>query len=239
MQELGFGRFLNRKQMMHNMCNVDPYIQWKLNSRNFSFRQDNQTRKGHLGKFSSSSHKFDNKKVAEFWVKGQWNYKILVQQAPSSKMDTILAMPVPRHQISNKDYWIVNSIGKFTCSSNWNEISDKRPKDQFKALIQHKHTPFKASFLLCKSSNGKLLTNEKLTNFVLEHSSCFCCRKRAGSNTINHIFNNTEFATEVRRCFANRAGVEVDPSSLRQLITQWQSMKRKNEAHKLIYRLPQ
>ena len=92
------------------------------------------------------------------------------------------------------------------------------------------HKQFKASFLLWRALNGKLPTNERLTKFGLEPSKYFYCRNRTGLDTINHIFNNGEIARDVRRWFANGARVEIYHSSMRQLVTQWWSMKH-NESH--------
>lgn len=122
----------------------------------------------------------------------------------------------------------------FRCSSAWNKIKEKRPKSQFKFLIWHNQIPFKASFLLWRSLNGKLPTNEKLNNFGTVPANCFCCSNRSRTDTINHIFNNGYLTVEVWRSFANMVGVKSDQSSLQQLIAQWYIMKHKNEAHKLI-----
>ena len=85
----------------------------------------------------------------------------------------------------------------FTYASAWNEIREKRPKDQFKAVIWHRHTPFKAPFLLWRTLNGKLPNNESLINFALEPSNCLGCRNREGLDIINHIFYNGELARDI------------------------------------------
>lgn len=118
-------------------------------------------------------------------------------------------------------YWKANSNGMFRCSSAWNKIKEKRPKSQFKFLIWHNQIPFKASFLLWRSLNGKLPTNEKLNNFGTVPANCFCCSNRSRTDTINHIFNNGYLTVEVWRSFANMVCVKSDQSSLQQLIAQW------------------
>lgn len=78
-----------------------------------------------------------------------------------------------------------------------------------------------------RSLNGKLPTNEKITTFGIKPTNYFCC----SSDTIIHIFNNGELATEVWRRFATMAGVKINHSTLQQLILQWWTMKHKNESH--------
>ncbi|KAG5606154.1 hypothetical protein H5410_027646 [Solanum commersonii] len=52
--------------------------------------------------------------------------------------------------------------------------------------------------------------------------------------TIEHTFNNGQFATYVWKSFAEAAGITTDHSSLPQLIIQWWSAKYNNEAQKLL-----
>ena len=134
--------------MIRNWLKGEQHIHWKLNSANCSFWRENWTGEGHLAQFSSNNHRIKTKKVADFWVKGQWNYQMLVHQAPPRQLAYILAIPVPQHPYSDQAYWKINPNGMFTCASALNEIRDKRPKDQFKDLILHKHSPFKASFII-------------------------------------------------------------------------------------------
>ncbi len=77
-----FGDSLNLKHMIHNRFKVEQHILWQLNSRNCSFWWDNWNGERHLSQFSSNSHMFDDRKVVDFWVEEQWNYRMLVQQAP-------------------------------------------------------------------------------------------------------------------------------------------------------------
>ena len=117
---------------------------------------------------------------------------MLVQHAPLSHPTTILEIRVPQHQTLDKAYLELTF--------------------QWQVQLIFRNTPFKASFLLWRSLNGKLPTSEKLKFFCLEPSSCFYCRNMAGSDTINHIFSNAEFPREVRRYFANTVLLEVDHS---------------------------
>lgn len=119
------------------------------------------------------------RKQMNFGQKATETIKMLVQQAPTSQLATILAMHISPHQTSDQAYCKYNSNGMFTCFSAWKKIRDQRPKDQFRVLIWHRIIPFNASLLLWRDLNGKLPTNEKLTNFSLEPSSCYCCRNRA------------------------------------------------------------
>lgn len=65
--------------MLHNKNNIEQHIHWKGNSDNCSFWRDNWFCEGQLAQFSTNSHKFDNRKVADFRVDGQGNYHMLIK----------------------------------------------------------------------------------------------------------------------------------------------------------------
>ncbi|XP_049399716.1 uncharacterized protein LOC125863741 [Solanum stenotomum] len=229
------GESLTWKHLMHNKIQVEKHIQWKLNSGNCSFWWDNWLGIGPLAHYSTNSNRFNNTTVAEFRLNGQWNWNKLLQQAPNSQLASILSTELSNQQdLPDLAIWKPCTDGNFSCSSAWNEIREKRIKTNFNSFIWHKCIPFKISFLLWRLLRGKLPTNEKLTNFGIEPTSCFCCCNRSGLDTIEHIFNTGQFATYVWRSFADTAGISRDHSSITQLIIQWWSAKYNNEAHKLL-----
>ncbi|KAK6780036.1 hypothetical protein RDI58_022220 [Solanum bulbocastanum] len=210
---------------------------WKretINSGSCNFWWDNWLGVGPLAGFTNDSKMFNNTKVAEYLMNGQWNYDKLRQQAPPCQLANILATDLHYQQDTpDQAIWNLNNDGQFTCSSAWNVIRDKRNKSKFNSFIWHKNIPFKASFLLWRALRGKLPTNEKLTKFGNEPTKCFCCN-RSGMDTIEHIFNNGHFATYVWKSYSETAGITTDHSSLPQLIRQWWSTKPKNEAHRML-----
>uniref|UniRef100_M1DB97 RNase H family protein n=1 Tax=Solanum tuberosum TaxID=4113 RepID=M1DB97_SOLTU len=211
---------------MHSKHKVEEHIQWKLNSGNCSFWWDDWLGIGPLAQYSTVSNRLNNTKVAEFWMEGQWNLNMLIQQAPHNYLANILATELHiQHDIPDQACWKLNSDGNFTCSSAWNEIREKRTKTAFNNFCWHKSIPFKASFLLWRTLRGKIPTNEKLISFGIERANCFCCCNRTGLDTIEHIFNNGHFATCVWKSFAAAAGVNTDHSSISQLIMQWCASK--------------
>lgn len=229
------GDSLTWKHLMHNKQKVEEHIKWKLNSGNCSFWWDNWLGVRHLAQFSSDSNRFNNTTVAEFWVGGQWNLNVLIQQAPHNQLANILSTELYiQMDLPDQAIWQLNNDGKFTCSSAWNDIREKKTKSLFNNFTWHKNIPFKASFLLWRTLRGKLPTNEKLTSFGNEPAHCFCCCNRSSQDTIDHTFNSGPFATYVWRSFAAAAGINNDHSSLPQLIMQWWSTKCNNEAHRLL-----
>jgi len=129
--------------------------------------------------------------------------------------------------------WKLTTDGKFTCSSAWNEIREKRTKTQGNSFTWHRSIPFKCSFHLWRMLRGKLPTNEKTARFGSEPVACSCCIY-PGWDTIEHTFNNGYFATYVWKYFAATTGISTDHTPLIYLIRRWWSTKYKNEAHKLI-----
>ncbi|XP_049348952.1 uncharacterized protein LOC125813502 [Solanum verrucosum] len=229
------GESLTWKHLMHNKHKAEQHIQWRINSGNCSFWWDNWLGAGPLAQFSNDSKRFNNTTVAEFWHDGQWNWNLLLQQAPNNQLANILSTELHIQQdLPDQAIWKLSTDGKFSCSSAWNEIREKKTKNKFNSFIWHKCIPFKSSFLLWRILRGKIPTNEKLNSFGSEPVACFCCCNRPGLDTIEHTFNNGLFATHVWRSFAETAGIATDHSSLSQLITQWWSAKYKNEAHRLL-----
>ncbi|KAK6782003.1 hypothetical protein RDI58_019799 [Solanum bulbocastanum] len=222
------------KHLMHNKLKVEENIQWKINTGNCSFWWDNWLGVGPLARFSRHSHRLNNKKVADFWINGQWKYRLLTQQAPSCQLANILATEIHiQYGKFDQAIWTLTNDGKFTCSSAWNVIREKREKSKFNTLMWHRSIPFKSSFLLWRALRGKLPTNDKLIVFGKEPVQCFCCN-RPGMDNIEHIFNKGQFAAYVWRSFAAAAGITTDHTSLPQLISQWWSAKFNNDAHKLL-----
>ena len=91
---------------------------------------------------------------------------------------------------------------------------NKRAKNHFNSMIWHKNISFKSFFLLWRTLIGKLPTNERLTNFGIEPSHCFCCLDNEGMDNIKHTLNSGHFAAKVRNYFAGSAGLQLNHSSL-------------------------
>ncbi|KAK6777702.1 hypothetical protein RDI58_024420 [Solanum bulbocastanum] len=76
---------------MHNKKQAEEHIQWRINSGSCNFWWDNWLGVGPLSRFTNDSKRFNNTKVAEFLMNGQWNYDKLRQQAPPCHLADILA----------------------------------------------------------------------------------------------------------------------------------------------------
>lgn len=97
--------------------------------------------------------------------------------------------------------WKLNDRGEFTCSSAWETIRPKKPKNRFNTCIWHKNIPFKISFLLRRALREKLPTNDKITSFGVEPSTCSCCIS-PGLDDIQHVFVTGHFANHVWKYFS-------------------------------------
>ena len=84
---------------------------------------------------------------------------------------------------------------------------NKRAKNHFNSMIWHKNIPFKSFFLLWRTLIGKLPTNERLTNIVIDPSHCFCGLNRSCMDIIEHTFNSRQFASKVWNYFTCSAGL--------------------------------
>ncbi|XP_069145909.1 uncharacterized protein [Solanum lycopersicum] len=196
---------------------------------------DNWLGTGPLAQHTTSSNRFNNSIVADFWENGEWKWSKLVRHAPITHLSSILATRIPQQQHRpDQAIWKLNIHGRFDCKSAWDEIRNKKAKNFFNSALWHKFIPFKTSFLLWRTLKGQLPTNEELSNFGIEPLPCFCCFDRAGMDTIEHIFNSGPFATIVWSFFAATAGIQADHSTLPALIKQWWTTKPNNAGHKLL-----
>ncbi|KAK4729618.1 hypothetical protein R3W88_022606 [Solanum pinnatisectum] len=107
--------------MLHNRHKVEENIQWKMNSGSCSFWWDNWLGIGPLARFSSSSNRLNNTKVADFWVNGQWNYEKLLQQAPTNQLANITAIEIQtQREILDQAYPEVTKKGMDTINHIFN-----------------------------------------------------------------------------------------------------------------------
>ena len=60
---------------------------------------------------------FDTSKVDDFWVEGQWDNQMLVEQAPLIQLATIQAISISQHQYPNQAYWKINPNEMCTSAS--------------------------------------------------------------------------------------------------------------------------
>ncbi|XP_055802719.1 uncharacterized protein LOC129871761 [Solanum dulcamara] len=228
------GQSLIWKHLMKNKHNVEPHIQWQIQSGSCLFWWDNWLGVGPLANFRSASSRQNNTKVFSFMINGQWNAELVSQKAPPQFVPSILASNInyQPHKLDQAS-WKPNSSGEFSCSSAWELIRDKRSKTRINSQTWHKHIPFKCSFLLWRALRGKLPTNEKLISFGEAPAQCYCCH-RAGLDTIDHIFVSGNFARKVWSVFSDSLGISKEYTPLRNLIMRWWSSNYSNEVHKLI-----
>lgn len=190
---------------------------------------------GSLDHYSNNSNRLNNTTVAEFLDEGEWDLNKLIQQFLAEKMAAILhnEIPVKRH-LPDQAIQTLNAVRNFTCSSNFNEIREKRNKNQYQSQIWNKCVPFNISFLLSRILKSKLPTNDRLITLRIETVNCFCWRNRRGEDNINHIINSGPFARTVWTSFAGLVGIRCNHQSLPQLIANWWNTQSNNESHKLI-----
>ena len=126
------GDSISWKHVLQIRDKMDKHIQWKLNSRSFSFWQDNWLGIGHLAQFSTNTDIFNNSIVAEYQCNGRWNWSKIIQQATNSQVEGILTVNLPTQiHLPDQEIWTLNNDGRFTCSSAWNEIRQKKQKNSY------------------------------------------------------------------------------------------------------------
>ncbi|XP_055800356.1 uncharacterized protein LOC129869757 [Solanum dulcamara] len=85
------GQSLIWKHLMKNKHNVEPHIQWQIQSGSCLFWWDNWLGVGPLANFRSASSRQNNTKVSSFMINGQWNAELVSQKAPPQFVPSILA----------------------------------------------------------------------------------------------------------------------------------------------------
>lgn len=146
----------------------------------------------------------------------------------------ILATPFQIQDAApDRPVWNLNSDGNFSIFSAWDIIRVHRPQTNLNKYNWKKGVPFKCSFLLLRALRKKLPTNEKLITFGADPHDCYCCFS-PGMDTIDHIFVNGHFATNVWKFFASSCGIEWSKLPLPHYIMRWWNMTHKNAARRLL-----
>lgn len=82
------------------------------------------------------------------------------------------------------------------------EFNQRKKGQDTNSMTWNNLIPFKCSFQLWRTLRGKLPTNEKITSFGQQPADCYCCNV-AGSDTIDHIFVDGNFAKYIWSFFAD------------------------------------
>lgn len=237
------GQSHNYKHMMNNKRNIEPHIQWYLNSGTCSFLWDDWLRVGPLAYHNAFIPRLNNMKVSQVLHNVNWDEELVRKHAPHSLVHKILTTNLTYNMgVMDQAIWKLHSSGNFTCSSAWELVRNKRTKlcqilllglDKFLSrLIFCCGEHLEGSFLLMKRS--KLPTNEKIISFGNDAANCFCCY-RPGLDMIDHIFVFGNFAKHVWQYFSYWMGMEYTVTSLQNLLMKWWFAKSKNEVLKLCF----
>ncbi|WMV13671.1 hypothetical protein MTR67_007056 [Solanum verrucosum] len=222
------------KYMVKNREMVETEIGWRINSGNAFFWWDNWIGEGPLAHFCHNITSLNNTRVSYFLRHGQWNETLMRMHVPPSLVPKVLSIAIHYQAgVTDEAYWKQNENGTFTCSSAWNLVRGKKNKNRLFSTIWHKQVPFKASFLLWRALKFKLPTNDKLSSFGVQPTTCSCCI-RSGWDDIEHIFVSGNFTAHIWRYFSGLLGIIHNPRPLNNLLMSWWGMAAKNEVHKLI-----
>ncbi|XP_055814558.1 uncharacterized protein LOC129884254 [Solanum dulcamara] len=208
------GQSLIWKHLMKNKHNVEPHIQWQIQSGFCLFWWDNWLGIGPLAQFSTHNCRLNNTQVSSFMNNGHWNANLLIQQAPPQFVPSILATHINQQPLKqDQPCWTLNNYGEFSCSSTWDIIRDKRHRNRINSNIWHQHIPFKCSFLVRRALRRKLPTNDKLISFghplsVLlllqtwprHHRPYLCCRSLC-QEYLEWPHNRRDLVLLVKQCY--------------------------------------
>ncbi|XP_015081347.1 uncharacterized protein LOC107024957 [Solanum pennellii] len=185
-QKWDTGESLTWKKMFMKRKHVEKHIQWKLKTGNWLGNDP-------LSQFSNNSKRMTNVTVDNFWEERKWDWNELIEQ-----------------HLPDQAIWKLNNHGNFTRSSAWEEIREKRVKYHFNSLLWHKNIPFKVSFLLWRTLRGKLPTNDKLNNFDIDPSKCFCRLDNARTDNIQHILSQANSLRKYGVLLQQEQGFSMD-----------------------------
>ncbi|XP_060202059.1 uncharacterized protein LOC132630507 [Lycium barbarum] len=101
--------------------------------------------------------------------------------------------------------WTPVETGKFSVSSAWKLLRQKRNTSQFEAKIWYKDIPYKMSFTTWRAIHNRLSTDDKILKFGIGiYTNCNCCvdtRMVPALETTEHLFYNGSFAQNIWQVF--------------------------------------
>nr|XP_018630702.1 uncharacterized protein LOC108947345 [Nicotiana tomentosiformis] len=115
--------------------------------------------------------------------------------------------------------WTRNNNGKFTISSAWNLLRQRKRVSSYDANIWQKGVPFKMSFTALRVVHNKVAIDERISSLgIIVDCRCSCCTSFSdiqGPKTTDHLFYSDQYAQQVWNFFIGRLGIEYRNSNLR------------------------
>ncbi|KAK6796411.1 hypothetical protein RDI58_004112 [Solanum bulbocastanum] len=171
--------------------------------------------------------------VKHFIHQNNWNKGTLETTLPRDIVDEVLTIKFEEDR-RDKPLWKLDSSGKFSCSSAFQDLRQKRPTLTQLEPVWNKTVPFKISFLMWRLHKKKLPLGNSLNKFgFTSNMDCVCCRSPV-QESYNHLFAVGEMARRIWKWVSRPVGIESDNNNIVQILDNWWKTKSNNSVHKLI-----
>ncbi|XP_019262748.1 PREDICTED: uncharacterized protein LOC109240551 [Nicotiana attenuata] len=147
--------------------------------------------------------------VANFF-QGNWDLQKLNEVAAAHKIPKIMQIVIYFNpNLPDRPIWVPTMNGKFTCSTAWDLIRNKKPPNLTNKMIWHKKIPFQWSFCLWRALRNKLPADDRVLLFSSPTvTRCVSCSLYA-HETVEHLFSNGNFARIVWNKYGGQFGAGV------------------------------
>lgn len=130
--------------------------------------------------------------------------------------------------------WTPAQSRNFNCKSAWEVLRKHKPSSLTSSNIWHRKLPFKVTFFMMRMLSNKLPTDDKISRFGINGPFICCCCSQNKSETVQHLFNQSDLDKKVWGYFSDSCGILFIQDNLRHNIMHWCLMDTKTSIHRVL-----
>ncbi|XP_060198361.1 uncharacterized protein LOC132627183 [Lycium barbarum] len=164
------------------MCKIkrkmDNHILWKIGKGDIAIWYDNWTSLGSLVNYLPEDRKPRNQKLFEVLVNGQWRWGGWDLLLPNEVIQTIQDMHISLDNSKmDRSVWTAEENGKFSVSSAWQILRNRRERNWMDTITWQKRVPFKMNFMVWRILRDRVPVDARIAKMGINiPSKCICCR---------------------------------------------------------------
>ncbi|XP_060212091.1 uncharacterized protein LOC132639670 [Lycium barbarum] len=186
-----------------------------------------------LSQFGLSDTHLGNIKINEVFKDGERDWNCIQNLLPEEIKNHITNREITLDPNSDdKAIWTPSTTGKFTISSDWEFLRQKKNNNTMDGQIWQKDIPFKMSFLTWRAIHNKFSTNQRVSRFGITISQNSHCCATVNSMTemesSDHLFCKGDLARKIWHHFAGPMGIAYRNINLKMMLLNWWNHKSHN-----------
>ncbi|XP_060195246.1 uncharacterized protein LOC132624493 [Lycium barbarum] len=211
------------KMMLENREVIEKQMWWEPRNGAASLWYDNWSRLGPLHMQDGVHINNPDAEVKDILERGGWNINLMQSMIPGYVVEHVKQY-FSNYTITDEcdhPWWLMTTSGKFSVSSAWELLRNRRNAAYQFRNIWVKGLPFKISFFLWRLWKAKLPIDEVLaktgTSVV---SRCLCCPSPQ-LESMDHLFLTGIFATRVWKYYTDATVIQGPFIQVKQAVHKW------------------